>query len=349
MITFRTNASALSEALFSRKFPSIWAISGSGGRDLFKPISTLLRRVNRAIKWDFKGACSSDSSNAPHSSWGTVLLGQHPNLSLFYLTWLLLELVPSTMSLISSYSNDHPYAFSDQATVDSKKSAWYQEAITPSYDKPEPTGQSSQNHSSKSSFGFAPPTTHTFQLNAACNNNAPLISVDLHSWASSSTSLPTYMEGQCISGQVQINLSTPDKVKAVSISVSAFRPNILYKKTHISMIDRWILLDSWIWRQDIFASVGDAMGKLYGWPALELLVSFTRRRSFGKAAWQILLVIQDRPSKGSWNDCEAGEKARPRRSKWYKASSLVTRQPWPSTNRLRSCGANKAAWLTIRE
>lgn len=47
------------------------------------------------------------------------------------------------------------------------------------------------------------------------------MTVNLHSWAKSSTNLPTYVEGQSISGEVQLNLRTPEKVKAVLISVRA--------------------------------------------------------------------------------------------------------------------------------
>ncbi|EJD00886.1 uncharacterized protein FOMMEDRAFT_147591 [Fomitiporia mediterranea MF3/22] len=83
--------------------------------------------------------------------------------------------MPPTRSLLSDYSHDHPFAFSDQATVISKNTAWFQESVSPLDDL-----------------------------------------VEL------SASSPSYTEAQSISGEVQLNLRTPDRVKSVSISVEGY-------------------------------------------------------------------------------------------------------------------------------
>ncbi|KAL5527146.1 hypothetical protein ACEPAG_5937 [Sanghuangporus baumii] len=127
--------------------------------------------------------------------------------------------MPPMKSRLSESSMGCSISFSDQETLIGQDMAWYQEPVSPSDELHDYAGQSSRGQPSKQSY--IPPTVHTFSLPPGADG-IPLLSVNLHSWAASSTKIPAFVEGQYISGQVQLNLRTPDKVKAITVSVEGY-------------------------------------------------------------------------------------------------------------------------------
>ncbi|KAL5508492.1 hypothetical protein ACEPAH_6111 [Sanghuangporus vaninii] len=122
-------------------------------------------------------------------------------------------------SRLSENSTDCSFSFSDQETLIGQDVAWYQEPVSLSDELHDYTRQSNRGQPSKR--GSIPPTVHTFSLPPGADE-VPLLSINLHSWAAASTKTPEFVEGQYISGQVQLNLRTPDKVKAITVSVEGY-------------------------------------------------------------------------------------------------------------------------------
>ncbi|OCB84586.1 hypothetical protein A7U60_g8573 [Sanghuangporus baumii] len=127
--------------------------------------------------------------------------------------------MPPMKSRLSENPTDCSFSFSDQETLIGQDVAWYQEPVFPSDELHDYARQPNRGQPSKRDS--IPPTVHTFSLPPGADG-VPLLSVNLHSWAASSTKTPTFMEGQYISGQVQLNLRTPDKVKTITVSVEGY-------------------------------------------------------------------------------------------------------------------------------
>ena len=137
-----------------------------------------------------------------------------------------------TRSIDTSLSAEHPYATahayqprnfslsSGESTSASDDRATFN-LLDGEFDRP--TAGSSNHHSASSSRSSVPPSAHTYTLRTT--GDVPLMAVNLHSWAASTADDPTYAEGQFISGSVDLNLRTPDKIKAVILSVRpSFQP-----------------------------------------------------------------------------------------------------------------------------
>lgn len=72
-------------------------------------------------------------------------------------------------------------------------------------------------------YGQVKGTEHAFTLYTI--DDQPYLTLRLRSWAPTPTSLPSFLEGQPISGRVELNLFEPDKIQEVTVSVSDFQPH----------------------------------------------------------------------------------------------------------------------------
>lgn len=62
-----------------------------------------------------------------------------------------------------------------------------------------------------------PPVQHTYSLNTS--SNLPWLTVKLRNWAPHVKSIPIFVEGQSITGFVELDLGVPDRIKAVVVYV----------------------------------------------------------------------------------------------------------------------------------
>lgn len=128
-----------------------------------------------------------------------------------------------SMTMNTSFSSEHPYATAYQPRGFSLSSGEsFSDRMT---NVDSPTFLSSNHASSSTSTDYSrrnsvmvPPSKHTYTLRPS-SQDVPLMAVHLDSWASETSDDPTYAEGQFISGSVDLNLRTPDRIKAVIVSV----------------------------------------------------------------------------------------------------------------------------------
>ncbi|KAH8102802.1 hypothetical protein DFH11DRAFT_323328 [Phellopilus nigrolimitatus] len=121
-------------------------------------------------------------------------------------------------SLSSDFSSDHPFALSERTeSFISLSREWRQE---PPSSPGIMSTSSAPSRYRASDNGLRSQVEHIYTLDTT--RNVPWLTVKLRSWAPSSQSLPNYTEGQCITGSVELDLRTPNGIKAITVSLKGY-------------------------------------------------------------------------------------------------------------------------------
>ena len=180
------------------------------------------------------------------------------------------------MTIDTSLSSEHPYAsastYQRRGFSLSSGDSLFSDRTTNAYgDSDRPTilsntdASTSTGYSSSSSSSTAPPSRHTYTLRPS-SHEVPLMAVHLHSWAGETSDDPAYTEGQFISGSVDLNLRTPDRIKAVIVSVCRKTlPGDVSEAKKLNMnlilpIGGWVLCHSGVRVENVYACLRDPLG-----------------------------------------------------------------------------------------